>query len=485
MVNLDENFVNSLAPNASAISNGRGLLLAKKFVALNKSNDDSLFFGECSGSGKSNYACSCDFLDATKPVFRCTCPSRQFPCKHCLGLMYAIVAGEQFTVAEIPADIAEKRGKLEVRKEKKKVADATPKKVNKGALTKKINAQLAGLDLLEKLTHDLVRTGMGNTNAKTAQQIEEQAKQLGNAYLPGAQAALLRYTNLFINDEGKFDSNLAASGRESIYSEAIDQLARLNSIIKRGREYLANRRDDPELAPETESPIAAWLGHAWQLSELRAAGLVETNVELIQVAFNSYDDVARQEFVDTGVWMNLNSGKIQLTQNFRPYKAAKHIKSEDSFFKIAKVPELCIYPGDVNPRIRWEAMEPRDVEQRDFQTIRKFATGDLAQLIKDTKNRMKSALGDKQPIVAVNFQRIGRLNDQTLILEDQHGQRIAFTDAGRFEEPDSCHLFALLPPAWLKNQTLIGRFHFDLDSRALRMKPLSLLTDSQIFRLTL
>ena len=57
--------------------------------------------------------------------------------------------------------------------------------------------------------------------------------------------------------------------------------------------------------------------------------------------------------------MTLGNGQIRLTQNFRPYKAAKFIKSDDSFFQVAQVKELCVYPGDVNPRIRWEGMARR------------------------------------------------------------------------------------------------------------------------------
>ena len=34
--------------------------------------------------------------------------------------------------------------------------------------------------------------------------MEKQANQLGDAYLPGARAALYRYTQLFADEEGKF-----------------------------------------------------------------------------------------------------------------------------------------------------------------------------------------------------------------------------------------------------------------------------------------
>ena len=484
MLDIDEEFVDGEAPNANAIKNGRGLIMKGKFVALNKDKDNTLLFGECSGSGKSNYVCSCDFVDRAKPVYRCTCPSRQFPCKHCLGLMYAFIDGKKFKNAAVPADIADKRGKLEKRAEKKKEAASKPKKVNKAALKKKITAQLKGLDLLEQLTHDLVRAGMGNMNAKLARQIEDQAKQLGNAYLPGAQSALHNYTKLFVEEDGYFDAEVSARAREATFSEAMDQLTRLSALVKQGRKYLNARAEDPELAPETETPIAAWLGHAWQLAELKSAGLVQENAELIQLAFNTRDDIARREFVDTGIWMHLVSGDIQLTQTFRPYKAVKFIKSEDSFFKIAQIPELCVYPGKVNPRIRWDAFTSRQVEPKDLAAVQKHGCADFESLIKEIKGNLKSPLANKRPIAALNYAKIALVGEE-LVVEDKKGKRIVFTESGQAEEPPSCHLLWLLPKEMHKGQTLIARFHHDLDSRTLKVKPLSIVTKSQIYRLTL
>lgn len=484
MISIEESFVDAAAPNAAAIKNGRGLVLKNKFVALHQSPDGEVLFGECKGSGASNYRTSCDFARADNPTYRCSCPSRQFPCKHCLGLMYAFVEGKKFTSAELPEDLAAKREKLAQRVEKKKTEAATPKKVNKAALAKKIKAQLDGLDLLEKLTHDLVRTGMGNTSAKTAKQIEDQAKQLGNAYLPGAQAALHNYTKLFASDDGRFDSDLPAPRREAIYSEALDQLSRLHALVRQGRAYLQRRLEDPELKPETETGIAAWLGHAWQLRELMDAGLVERDVELVQLAFNSYDDVARREYVDTGVWINLNTGRIQLTQTFRPYKAAKYIKSEDSFFQVAQVKELCVYPGDVNPRIRWDAMQPRPLENKDLQQVRKYAHDDFPALLKEVKSHLKSPLADKRPVYALNYVKMGLVGDE-YVVEDKKGARLVLTDAGAAEEPPSCYLVGLLPKELHDKQTLVGRFHHDLDTGKLRLKPLSIVTTDSVVRLTL
>jgi hypothetical protein len=485
MISIDEGYVEAAAPNAEAVKNGRGLLLKGKFLALHLDADETVLFGECQGSGKEPYRCSSDFARPEQPTHRCSCPSRQFPCKHCLGLMLAFVLKKaSFKTAEVPADLAEKRDKLATRVEKKKEESIKPKTVNKDALTKKIRSQLEGLDLLEKLALDLTRIGIGNANAKSAREIEEKAKQLGNAYLPGAQAALHRFTTLFANEEGAASATKSPGATEAVYSEALDQLSRLYSIVKQGRAYLQRRLEDPDLKPETESAIAAWLGHAWQLAELKAAGLVQTDVELIQLAFNSHDDVARREYVDTGVWMNLGTGRIQITQNFRPYKAAKYIKSDDSFFQIAQVKELCVYPGDANPRIRWEGMVPRPIEPRDLQRVAEFAKPDFASVVKEVKTNLKGPLADKQPIHALRFRRIGQV-EGVPVVEDARGERLTMTDAGMTEEPASCHLLSLLPAALLENQVLVVRFRHDLDRRKLQVKPLSIVAGGNVVRLTL
>lgn len=485
MIDISESFVESAAPNADTAKNGRALLAKGKFIQLQIDAEQSILFGQCAGSGKEPYNVSCDFARADQPTYRCSCPSRQFPCKHSVGLMFAYVLKKaSFKTAAVPPDLAEKREKLASRSEKKKEEATEPKTVNKSALAKKIKAQLDGLDLLEKLTLDLARIGIGNLNAKSSREIEEKAKQLGNAYLPGAQAALHRYTSLFVEPTGGATPNKTTALAETTFSEALDHLARLHSLVKQGRAYLQRRLDDPDLKPEIESGIAAWLGHAWQLAELKVAGLVQAEVELMQLAFNTHDDIARQEYVDTGIWINLGNGRVHVTQNFRPYKAVKYIKSDDSFFGVAQVKELCVYPGDVNPRIRWDAMLPRPAEPRDFLRVREHARPAFADVVKDVKNSLKAPLADRQPIHALRFKRLGHVNGVP-VAEDHAGQRLVMTDIGMPEEPASCHLLHLVPRELHEDQTLIARFRHDLDRRQLEIKPLCLVTSTQAVRLTL
>jgi SWIM zinc finger len=479
---IDEAFADSQAPNAAAIKNARGVVLKQKLVGLFRSADGTLIFGDCKGSGAENYRPSADFSDPAKPVYRCTCPSHQFPCKHSLALLYAYAQGAKFTETQVPADITEKRAKIQQRTEKKKEEADRPHKVNTSALKKKIQAQLEGIGLLEALISDLVRAGLGTLNAKSARQMEEQARQLGNAYLPGAQNALHALTGLFYRSQISSEDELKASERERVYSAALDQLNRLHSLCKQGREYLQSRLEDPELKPETESDIAAWLGHAWQLRELKDAGLVQANAELLQLAFSAYDDWTRREFVETGMWLNLSAGAVQLTRNYRPYHAARHIREDDSCFQVMVCPELCVYPGNLNPRVRWEAAEPRPVTPADYARAREHARPDLRAVIKDVKTQLKSPLGDRHPVALVKYRALGCAGEE-FVVEDSNGERLVLAEDGHAGDPATLPLLSMLPNETHHDQAMLVRFTHDLDTQKLRAKPLSVVTERDVIRL--
>ena len=137
---ITEQFIIQQAPNAAAVQNGRKLSQKGSFSGLCKTADGSLYWGDCAGSGKNPYRVSGDW-SGEAPIFRCSCPSRQFPCKHALGLMFEMLAGKDFAEAGIPEDIAGKRAKIAA-KAAKKEAEAEnppkPKKASTAARKKKI-----------------------------------------------------------------------------------------------------------------------------------------------------------------------------------------------------------------------------------------------------------------------------------------------------------------------------------------------------------
>ena len=481
MPELDDSLIDSWAPNSKAISNGRALALKKKVTAVHCDADNEVYFGLVQGSGKNPYRPSADFVDPAKPVFRCSCPSRQIPCKHVLGLLYAITGGIQPSVADVPDDLAEKRDKALARAEKKKVKAATakPKKVNKAALAKKLDTQLAGLDLLEQLTLDLARQGLGTITDRSIQLINDQIKQLGDHYLPGAQQALRELLSYIYDHEDR--EIRGTENQDERLSAAVDQLARLQSLVQRGREYLQARKDDPELKPDTSSSIAAQLGHAWQLTELAANNCISNDAELIQLAFNTYDDASRGEYVDEGLWCDLQSGDIHATHNYRPYKATNYIKEEDSCFHAMKVPELAIYPGEMNKRVRWDRAEPRTIEKTDRNTIRQHGHKDILTLVKSVRAQLKSPLADKQPAALLHFKNIGII-EETIVLEDAQGDRIEICDCGKQDRPTTSLLKHLDNKLRIDHVALL-RFDHHLDSRRLRAQLLTIVSPEAIVRL--
>ncbi|WP_195575630.1 SWIM zinc finger family protein [Paenibacillus sp. 1001270B_150601_E10] len=477
MIEITEGFVDALAPNASAIKNAQGLVKKRSFVQLYHSSDGTLLFGECSGSGKSNYACSADFMDAEKPILRCSCPSRQFPCKHSLGLLYAYVGGQTFAQADIPEDILVKREKAEQREQKKQQAaddegsKQKPKKVNKSALKKKIQAQLEGLDVLEKLTLSLIRSGLGTIDKSVLKTMKEHVKQLGNYYLSGAQIELRRLILLLEHEE-----------RESVYTQAVEQLTQIHAFIKKGRAHLLAKLEDPALALDHESSIEEWLGHAWQLAELKEAGLVSEQAELIQLAFLSYDDQARQEYVDLGFWFDKASGEVHRTLQYRPYKAAKFIKEDDSFFEVAQMSELYRYPGDMNRRVRWEAMTSRPIEEQDLDVVHKNARHSYTDAVKLVKNQLKNALGDRHPVLLVHAHQVRQNEEGQFVSLDETGQQLMLYDTDGFNR-GTVSLLPYMPEHMLNDVTMLVMFEHQQDSGRLTAQPLTIIKGTEMIRL--
>ncbi|MEV4563587.1 SWIM zinc finger family protein [Nonomuraea sp. NPDC049419] len=72
----------ALAPDASSRKAAQGVATPAKWPV--RGHTGMVVYGECRGSGSTPYlAC----VDLSEPAYRCSCPSRKFPCKHALGLL--------------------------------------------------------------------------------------------------------------------------------------------------------------------------------------------------------------------------------------------------------------------------------------------------------------------------------------------------------------------------------------------------------------
>jgi hypothetical protein len=179
----------------------------------------------------------------------------------------------------------------------------------------------------------------------------------------------------------------------------------------------------------------------------------------------------------------LQTGAVQLTRNYRPYQAARHIREDDSCFHVMACPELCVYPGNMNPRVRWDASTPRPTTAADFARAREFAKPDFKTVIKDVKTQLKSPLGDRRPVALVKYRTLGKAGTD-IVIEDATGERLVLAEDDFTGHPPTVPLLPMLPAAAHQDQAMLVSFQHNLDSQTLRAKPLSIVTATDVIRLT-
>src|SRR5579871_3446812 len=89
MTGLSRERVLAMAPDPAAAKAAEGQALRARWSGLG--HDEGAVWGECKGSGASLYRCQATLADG---AVRCSCPSRKIPCKHALGLLLLLAAGE-------------------------------------------------------------------------------------------------------------------------------------------------------------------------------------------------------------------------------------------------------------------------------------------------------------------------------------------------------------------------------------------------------
>lgn len=490
MREITEQQILALAPNAAAASNGKKISQKGGFVKLERTEDDTLYMGECTGSGKSNYITSADYIDENNPVFRCSCPSRQFPCKHSLALLYEMLAKKEFTICEVPEDIQKKRDKKQAKenkaaeaakpesemteeeKQKAEKKKASAAKTAKNARVKKLKSQLEGLDLVEKVVNDLMSAGLGTIGGASLKTYQQLAKQMGDYYLPGPQ----RLCNQLLIEITAFQKD----HDESHYDAAISVLEKLWTLIKKSRQYINEKLEKDDVALE-DTVLYEELGGIWKLSELEELGKSKKDASLMQLSFWVTYDEARKEYIDTGCWADLDDGEIYMNYNYRPLKAQKYVKQEDSIFGVAKVPSAVFYPGDGNVRVRWDGAQIREYEKADYEAVFQHAATSVKQEAKTVKNFLKNAMTQPMLIKLVAFNKIGKIGED-YVLADKNNDTILLGNMPDME--DTIIRLSMLPDgALLENQVLLGAFYYNKDNRRLMVQPLSIITQDAVVRL--
>jgi hypothetical protein len=188
-VGLTAEQVAGLAADAGSLTAGRGLASERRWSGLGQ--DGRAFWGLCHGSGSKPYQTQADL---SGPAFRCSCPSRKFPCKHALGLLLLAASSPAAVPASEPPEwVVQWLASHQQRADRgpgpgqaapgRKRTPADPQAQARREARRAQRVQ-SGLAELERWLHDLVRQGFAQAHERSYRFWDEAAERLVDAQAP-------------------------------------------------------------------------------------------------------------------------------------------------------------------------------------------------------------------------------------------------------------------------------------------------------------
>jgi hypothetical protein len=249
--------IEALAPDQASLAAARKLLKPSSWPTL--AEGDGLVWGECRGSGATPYRVVINEADAG---YKCTCPSRKFPCKHSLALMWMRAdKSATFVPAAVPdwvkdwlsrrrgtATPASKdqddahpksRPSISLTEIPEAAATTDPKAEQRAAAARERNrldreaAVLAGLEDLDTWMSDQVQHGMANFVAQTAQACRTIAQRLVDAKASGLAGRLYALPTRLFTLPGPARSSAAIRelGQVHLISQAYRRTSELPELL--------------------------------------------------------------------------------------------------------------------------------------------------------------------------------------------------------------------------------------------------------------
>ncbi|WP_457962291.1 SWIM zinc finger domain-containing protein [Arthrobacter sp. D1-29] len=184
MVRWSEEKVISAAPDDSSMAAARKL--ARPGPWSETGSNDVLVWGKCQGSGKTPYQVS---VDLAAPAYRCSCPSRKFPCKHALALLLLWSRGQAADAGAETADFArEWAGQREERAaalERRQTGQQADPVAQAKRRADRLALMDSGVSDFARWLTDLVRTGLAAARDQPYAWWDAVAARLVDAQLPG------------------------------------------------------------------------------------------------------------------------------------------------------------------------------------------------------------------------------------------------------------------------------------------------------------
>lgn len=210
----------ALAPDPAADAAGRKLADPQPWSDTGAL--DELVWGLCAGSGKAPYQ---TIVDLSDPAYRCSCPSRKFPCKHALGLLLLWAANAVPDAAE-PADFARTWQQTRAKRTTARPSGERDEQAAAKRAETRASRVSAGLEDLQVWLRDQVRSGLSGA-AGSYRHAEPVAARMVDAQAPAVAARLRRLSTVPMTGDGWPDRLLAGYAQLHLLARAHAQLASL------------------------------------------------------------------------------------------------------------------------------------------------------------------------------------------------------------------------------------------------------------------
>jgi SWIM zinc finger len=240
----------ALAADESSRRAGSSLARPASWTGWGAAGD--LVWGLCAGSGKSPYQ---TIADLTGPAYKCSCPSRKFPCKHALGLLLAWASGAVPEAGE-PAGYARtwQSGRVaaaRARTERRAAGDGGGKVKDEAAAARRAEQRArrvsAGVAELQMWLRDQVRAGLSGAQAGGYQHADPIAARMIDAQAPGLAGALRRLGAIPASGNGWPGRLLGEYAQLHLLARAYDQVDALPpglaAVIRSRVGYTTTRED--------------------------------------------------------------------------------------------------------------------------------------------------------------------------------------------------------------------------------------------------
>lgn len=245
--------VEKAAPDASSLAAARKLATPGPWSATGST--ETLVWGKCQGSGKTPYQVS---IDLGGPAYRCSCPSRKFPCKHALALLLLWVKGDGSVAdAAEPADFAGEWASQRSERAERSAARAGPPadpEARARRQAERLETMTAGMTDFGLWLTDLVRAGAVAARRQPWGWWDTTAARLVDAQLPGLA-------------ERVRDMGSAVNRREDWADHLLVEIGRWWSAVQAWRRWA-------DLDERTRADLRTYVGWAQASEDVRAGETV-------------------------------------------------------------------------------------------------------------------------------------------------------------------------------------------------------------------